>query len=85
MEITQCQTASDFIQCQHLLSTQALFTLQLFTLIGNFTGFLFGINHMESITCGRSTIQPQNQYRLRRTGFFNALVAFIEHSFHLTV
>ena len=85
MEITQSQTTAHFIQCQQFLSTQALLTLQLFTFVGNVTSLLFRINHMESITCRRSTVQPQNQYRFGRTGLLDALVTFIKHSFHLTI
>ncbi len=85
MEITQSQTTAHFIQCQQFLSTQALLTLQLFTLVGNVTSLLFRINHMESITCRRSTVQSQNQYRFGRTGLLDALVTFIKHGFHLTI
>ena len=44
MEVTQCQTTANFIQSKHLLSTQTLFTLQLFTLVSDFTCFLFRID-----------------------------------------
>ena len=85
MEVTQCQTTANFIQSKHLLSTQTLFTLQLFALVSDFTCFLFRINYVERITGSRCTVQSQNQYRLRRSGLFQALVTFIEHSFHLTI
>ena len=85
VEVAQCQTAAYFIQCQHLLCTQALFTLQLFTLVGDFTRFLFGLDYMECITCGRRSVQTQNQSRLRRTRLFQTLVTLVEHGFHLTV
>ena len=46
---------------------------------------LFRIDYVERITGSRCTVQSQNQYRLRRSGLFQALVTFIEHSFHLTI
>ena len=85
VEVTQCQTTAYFVQRQHLLCTQTLLTLQLFTFVGNLTRFLFSFNYMEGVTGSGSTVQAQNQSRFRRTCLFHALVAFIEHGFHLTV
>ena len=38
MEVTQRQTAAHFVERQHLLRTQTLFTLQLFDKIGVYLG-----------------------------------------------
>ena len=85
MEVTQSQTTAHFIEGQHLLRTQALFALQLFTLVGNFTGFLLGFNHMESITGSRCAVQSQDKGRFRRTSLSHTLVTLIEHGLHLTI
>lgn len=82
VEITQCQTATYFIERQHLLCTQALFALQLFALIGNFTSFLLRFYYVECITGSRSAIQAQYQSWLGRTCLLDALVAFVEYRFY---
>ena len=85
MEVTQCQTSAYFVERQHLLGTQSLFALQLFTLVGYFTGFLFGLDYVERITGSGSTVQTQYQSRFGRTCLFHALVTFVEHSLHLPI
>ena len=85
LEVTQSNTTTQFIQSKNLLRTQALFTSQLFTFVGDFTSFLVAFYHMESVTGSRSTVQSQNQCRFSRTRFFDTLITFIEHSLHTTI
>ena len=85
LEVTQCNTTAQFIQCKNLLCTQALFTSQLFTLVRNLTSFLIAFNNMECVTCGRSTVQSQNQCRFGRSCLFHPLITFIEHSLHTSI
>ena len=47
LEVTQSDTTTQFIQSKNLLRTQALFTSQLFTFVGDFTSFLVAFYHME--------------------------------------
>ena len=85
MEVAESQPSAHFVQRQHLLGTQALFALQLLTFVGNFAGFLIGIEHMEGVTGSRSTVQTQNQHRFGRSCLFETLVALVEHGLHLTI
>ena len=85
MEVTQCQTAAHFVERQHLLRTQTLFTLQLFALVGNLACFLLRLDYVERVASSRRTVQAQYQGRCRRTGFLHALVTLVEHSLYLTV
>ena len=57
VEIAQSQTTAYLVEGQHLCRTQTLLTLQLFAFVGNLTGFLIGIEHMEGITRSRSAVQ----------------------------
>ena len=55
------------------------------TFISDLTSFLIAFDYMECVTCGRSTIQSQNQCRFGRSCFLDALVTFVEHSLHTSV
>jgi hypothetical protein len=85
MEVTQRQTAAHFVERQHLLRTQTLFTLQLFAFVGDLACFLLRFDYVERVASSRCTVQAQYQGRCRRTSLLHALVTLIEHSLHLTV
>ena len=67
MELTTCDTVRNITQGQALLSTQALLTLQLLTLVGNFASLLLSLDYMELVTCCRRTIQTEDDSWLCRS------------------
>src|SRR5574344_564445 len=84
MELTTCDTVRNITQGQALLSTQALFTLQLLTLVGNFTSLLFCLDNMELVTCSRRTIQTEDDSWLCRSCRLDISITLIEHRLHTT-
>src|SRR6187402_2207438 len=83
-KVTQCKTASDFIQRNMFLGTDTLFTDDLCTAGSHFFRFGFIFKHSEFLTGLWSTVQTQYLYRCRWSGRFYALTAFIEHRLDLT-
>ena len=79
MELTECNTMRDIVETKCLLCTQTLLALQLLTLVGNLTGLLLRIHHMEGVTSRRCPIQTQDDGWLCRHRLFYALVTLIEH------
>ena len=67
MELTTCDTVRDITQGQALLSTQALLTLQLLTLVGDFASLLLCLDYVELVTCSRRTIQTEDDSWLCRS------------------
>lgn len=67
MELTTCDTVRDITQGQALLSTQALLTPQLLTLVGDFASLLLCLDYVELVTCGRRTIQTEDDSWLSRS------------------
>ena len=84
VEAAESLAASDVFECDAFLCLQALFALQLFALRGYFAHFLLGVHHIELVAGGRSAVQAKHEHRGRWSGFFHALVALVEHGFHLT-
>ena len=79
MEVSDGAAASDFLKGHSLVGAQSEFALQLFALVRYFTGFLFRLKHVERVACRRRSVQTENEHGGCRTGFLDALVAFVEH------
>src|SRR5574344_2302111 len=80
LEVAKSNTTTQLVKSQTSLSAQALFTLQLFTLITDFTSLLIRIHHMEGVTCSRSTIQTEDNCWFSRECLLYALATLVEHS-----
>ena len=68
-----------------LAGADALLALQLLPLVRDFTGFLLGFQNIEPVPGSRGAVQTENQCRLTRAHFLDALVALVEHGFYLAV
>ena len=62
------------------MSALALFALELLALVGDFAGFLFGFHHVESVAGLGSAVEAEDEGGGGGTGFFDAVVTFVEHS-----
>ena len=84
MELATCNTVRNITQCQALLSTQALLTLQLFTLIGDFASLLFCLDYVELVTCCRRTVQTEDDSWLSWSSRLDIGITLIEHRLDTT-
>ena len=84
MELTTSDSVRDIRQGKTSLCTQALLTLQLFTLVSNLTCLLLCLHNMEGITSCWCTIQTEDDCRLCWSSTLDALVTLIEHSLDTT-
>ena len=62
-----------------------MLALQLFTLVGDFSGFLFGVHHVELVASLRCSVESEQRGSHGRSDFLNALSAFVEERLDATV
>ena len=84
MELTTCDTVRDITQGQALLSTQALLTLQLLTLVGDFASLLLCLDYVELVTCSRRTVQTEDDSWLSWSSRLDIGITLIEHRLDTT-
>ena len=74
----------DVAERKALLRAQALLTLQLQTLVGNVSGLLLGVEHMELVASRGGSVQTQYDGWFCGLHIIYSLVTFIEHSLDTT-
>ena len=85
LEVTQRTATSEFVEGKTLLRAVVLLTLELLTLAGDTTRFLFGLHNVEGLTCGRCTVQTKDQNGFAGACMLDLLVTLVEHSLHTAV
>ena len=84
MELTTCDTVRNITQGQALLSTQALLTLQLLTLVGDFASLLLSLDYVELVTCSRRAVQTEDDSWLSWSSRLDIGITLIEHCLYTT-
>ncbi len=85
LERAERLAACDIVKGQSLRCAQPQLALQLLALVGDFAGFLLGVEHREGVAGGRRSVEAENQRGLGRSGLLYALVALVEHRLDFTV
>ena len=84
LEVAHCDSSADFLQSYDLCCSQSLLSLQLLTLVGDFSCLALVVHYVDVVTCLRRSVESEHQCWLRWACLLDSLVSLVEHGLHLS-